>query len=203
MRLNNILVFTLLSVMLSISDASLCTAEVTKEESARLIGEEASEKILNQFLNSLQQAVQTRGFAQAVSFCHEEVATMGEDITALLPTGVTFTRVGNRVRNPANTPDSTDLQTLEFFESITPNQIKGERHLVRIESPSFQGYRFYRPIITGNLCLGCHGNTSNIAEDVKEIIKQSYPEDNAANYSEGDLRGVLRVMITDGALIPK
>ena len=42
-------------------------------------------------------------------------------------------------------------------------------------------------------CLGCHGSGDQIASNVKTMLNERYPEDEALGYKPGDFRGAIRV----------
>ncbi|CAN8142334.1 hypothetical protein THIOSC15_340039 [uncultured Thiomicrorhabdus sp.] len=46
-----------------------------------------------------------------------------------------------------------------------------------------------KPVMTGGLCLTCHGTAKQIPEGVKAKLADLYPNDKAIDYSEGQVRG--------------
>lgn len=46
------------------------------------------------------------------------------------------------------------------------------------------------PIVTPPLCLTCHGDPATFSPELKQALKESYPDDRATGFSAGDLRGV-------------
>lgn len=62
------------------------------------------------------------------------------------------------------------------------------------------GYRFYRPLPTGALCLNCHGAPDELGDGVPEALERLYPQDEAVGFSEGELRGLLRVSVPASAV---
>jgi len=52
---------------------------------------------------------------------------------------------------------------------------------------------FYRPIITGPVCLTCHGQANQLMPEVKTALAALYPNDKAIGFAAGELRGVWRV----------
>ena len=54
-------------------------------------------------------------------------------------------------------------------------------------------FRFIKPILTGKVCLTCHG--SEIEEGLAFRIKELYPNDRAIGFKLGEIRGAFSVTI--------
>ena len=52
---------------------------------------------------------------------------------------------------------------------------------------------FYKPIVTGEICLKCHGDPSTFPTALKEKLQTLYPDDLATGYKTGEIRGAFRV----------
>ena len=48
-------------------------------------------------------------------------------------------------------------------------------------------YRYMKPIVTGAICLNCHGE--RLSTPVQQTLKDLYPLDQARGYKKGNLRG--------------
>ena len=55
--------------------------------------------------------------------------------------------------------------------------------------------RYLRPIVVKAPCLKCHGPSESIDPEVRAILEESYPEDLAVGYAEGDFRGAVSVVV--------
>ena len=55
-------------------------------------------------------------------------------------------------------------------------------------------WAWYAPISIGNpLCLTCHGEADALPPAIRDRLAESYPDDRAVGYAEGDLRGAFVV----------
>ena len=54
------------------------------------------------------------------------------------------------------------------------------------------GARFMAPIMTGPLCLTCHG--AQLSPAVKAALAKDYPGDQATGFKAGDLRGAFSIV---------
>jgi hypothetical protein len=109
--------------------------------------------------------------------------------------GVGVRRVSERLRNPDNAPDEWEARELEEMARLheqgeTPSEVVGIFR--RGEASTL---RYLRPITIAPPCLTCHGQPSEIAPEVAEILRQRYPDDRATGYRAGDLRGAVSVAV--------
>jgi hypothetical protein len=51
--------------------------------------------------------------------------------------------------------------------------------------------RFVAPIAMQGPCLMCHGDPAGIPEEVRAVLRERYPQDQATGYEAGDLRGAV------------
>lgn len=113
--------------------------------------------------------------------------------------GLGVRRVGTRVRNPANTPDSLEVAVLAAFDTALKNgRLPPEAVLVQSLPAGGYELRYLRPIQVQEKCLACHGPADQIAPAVSSLLTTRYPEDRATGYAVGDLRGAVSVR----ALLP-
>lgn len=110
-------------------------------------------------------------------------------------------RTSVRVRNPANSPDAADQAALDLIMEQLQNGDPVSRVLV--QSVSLPGqpleWRVYRPLVTMQLCLECHGKDTALAPGVADTLKVFYPTDQAVDYKTGEWRGLIRVSIREPA----
>jgi hypothetical protein len=45
------------------------------------------------------------------------------------------------------------------------------------------------------MCLNCHGTDDFLSKEIKNFLKEKYPEDKATGYKAGDFRGAVSVKI--------
>lgn len=185
------------SCLLPVAAFAAATEEATRVQQ---IGSEAAGLMLSGVKSELQRAMSSRGPAHALSFCNAELPTIVGRISKELPQGVTVRRATLKPRNPRNAADETDKQAIDFFVKA----FESEKPELRAKHYTVQGisgdFRYYQPIMIAAECLACHGERNSLPDDVKRLLDQKYPRDQATGYGIGDLRGVVRVEIRKGAL---
>lgn len=157
----------------------------------RLQADSLVAKTFDTLRNTLSKEIGEKGFAGAVDFCN---------INALPLTGIfaddemAIRRTTDKLRNPANAPDSMERRILlKYFSLKTSN---GKLEPIT-ETDAAGNYHYYKPIIIQAMCLNCHGDkTSQIRAETWAAIRQKYPSDTAFDYKEGDLRGIWHVKWT-------
>lgn len=155
--------------------------------------QKAAEKEIASFAftlkSSLKEAVRQYGAADALDICSEfapEVAMAHSE------EGWFVHRISDKSRNKNNEADSIQLSMLSMFISpeTGPPSVSEWR-----SSEGMRIFYYYKPIYIAKVCLNCHGTSSNLAPGVAGKLKELYPEDEAINYKEGDLRGMFVVEI--------
>jgi hypothetical protein len=134
----------------------------------------------------LKEAIEEGGPSNAIYVCRSEAPRAA---AAHSQGGWTIRRVSDRVRNPHNRADATELALMQqFADSAAPafseRWDKGDSSAV---------YYYYQPIRTKLLCLKCHGTESNMDPVVAAAVAEYYPDDQARNYDIGELRGLFVV----------
>ncbi|MCB1736097.1 MAG: EAL domain-containing protein [Gammaproteobacteria bacterium] len=100
--------------------------------------------------------------------------------------GIRFSNVSDRPRNPANQADPDELEAMDFFRQNPEVKDRLQRIEVAGEPSS---YLFTSPIWVEAYCLSCHGRR----EDAPETIRTRYAS--AYGYQLGELRGLLSIRI--------
>lgn len=138
--------------------------------------------------NTLLKTIGEKGFPGAVEFCN----TAALHLTDIYSNeGITIERSSDKLRNPANAPDSMEKRILAAYLKL-----KNENQELKplFEKDVTGKYHYFRPIILQAMCLNCHGDkASQIKKDTWDLLRQKYPSDSAFNYKEGDLRGIWHV----------
>jgi Protein of unknown function (DUF3365) len=111
-------------------------------------------------------------------------------------------RVSEKVRNPADTPDASELAVLRAWQAeqragrLTP----AAEHQQIVTEGGRRYLSYMKPIfIAGPVCLQCHGAPDELAPGVAEALKELYPQDQATGYAIGNLRGAVSVRIPIGS----
>ncbi len=156
------------------------------------LAEPASSALIESLGSNLMAAIDRDGAVGAVRFCNVEAMPLRRQIEE--EAGLSIKRTSWRVRNPANAPDALDQTALDHFAAATGAPQPW------VQSDGGGGYLFYRPLPTGGVCLNCHGAPDQLAEGIPEVLRELYPDDRAVGFSEGELRGLLRVSVPRDAL---
>jgi hypothetical protein len=141
----------------------------------------------------LVAALDRGGPAAAISFC----ADSAQARTALHQAeGVYVRRVGTRVRNAANAPDSLEREILARFAAVMAagGQPVDTAFVVPRAGGGYE-LQYARPLFVMERCLACHGAPAALAPEVKTLIAERYPQDAAVGYRAGDLRGAISVRL--------
>lgn len=139
--------------------------------------------------NSLVHAIETQSVEGAIGFCNEKAFAL----TSAYSHDVSIRRTALRFRNPSNKPDSLESMVLHEYDGKIKSGNGAQVQIIR--NSSSNEIHFFKPIILQPMCLNCHGTPD---QDVKpatlDRIKEFYPDDQAINYRQGDLRGVWHII---------
>jgi hypothetical protein len=167
-------------------------------EKALLDARKVSGELTNKVRELLLKELEKGGYEGAISVC----ANVAQDITRQFneKSGHYVRRVSLGYRNPNDSPDEYEQQKLESFDRRNREK-KLESEYYEVVSEKGRDYlRYLKPVIAGKMCLNCHGQPDEIPIGVQRIIQETYPNDRATGYLEGDVRGAVSVKI---ALPPK
>jgi maleate cis-trans isomerase len=141
--------------------------------------------------SALMNEIRDGGIEAAVSVCSDTAQKLTHRIAE--ENGVDIKRVSFKTRNKLNNPDEYQKEILSRFQSMKDagNFTDTTAVVETIEIDGEQYISFMKPIETMPLCLNCHGK--NIDEEIAEIIKEKYPEDEAVGYGNDELRGAISV----------
>ncbi len=128
--------------------------------------------------------------AEAVKVCRDDAP----GIASLLSreSGWQVRRVGTRVRNPlTGRPDTWEQSRLaEFARRIESGESPESLSVwAVVDEPSGRTMRYMKPIMTGPLCLTCHGEVAAQSATLRAALLREYPHDAATGYAVGELRG--------------
>lgn len=166
---------------------------------AREIGAAAAGQLSSTLIGHLTAAVDSGGPAGAIDFCSTQALALTAQAVASME-GVEIKRTTNRVRNPANAPDSLEALALAWFESQLAST--GTLPTEWVQAEGDVAMRYYRPLVANELCVNCHGVVEGMAPEVAAALAERYPQDQATGYAPGDFRGLIRVRIARAALEP-
>lgn len=168
------------SIVAGCSKAAPPTDNVRAEERARaaaIVGE-----LKKSLVGALQGAL-ARGAPSAITVCHEMAPGL---VSTLSRDGITVGRATRKPRNPKNEARGWQADALAELEGVQrENKLAGATFTRRLPD----GRAAYaEPLVIQELCLACHG--PNVGPDVRAILAEKYPTDQATGYAVGDLRGI-------------
>lgn len=155
----------------------------------------ASKSLLGTLKTQLTEALSDGDTKKAVVVCSSIAQSIAQNVSK--ENNLDIKRVSLKNRNPLGSPDSFEKNTLEVFDKmkedgkLTPDSDFSD---ITMENNK-KVFRFMKPIVTAKSCLQCHGNPEQIKPEVKDILKEKYPNDIAFGYKEGDVRGAVSVKI--------
>lgn len=110
--------------------------------------------------------------------------------------GISVRRVGTRLRNAENAPDSVESAVLRAFgDAIGANRTMPDTAFATREADGQVVTHYMRAIRMQEFCLACHGPPDSLTPAVKQVIATRYPNDQATGYRLGDLRGAISVKV--------
>lgn len=158
-------------------------------EQFKIDSELAFKELGSQLKNALLTAISTGGPVDAISVCQHEAPALAARVST--SRDMEIGRTSLRLRNPANQPNAWEQEVLMEFErllaaGVPPNELVRS---ARLEENGTIIYRQMRAIVTGDVCLMCHGPSEQLMPDLKAKLAELYPQDRAVNFQSGDLRG--------------
>ncbi|MBE0645908.1 MAG: DUF3365 domain-containing protein [Bacteroidetes bacterium] len=158
----------------------------------------ATEKLTGTLMGEVQKSIKERGLAGTVTHCSNRAQELSTLVGA--EEGVVIRRVTEKTRNPVDAPDVFERRVLAHFAQLAQRgEIDASTAYVEVvREDDREMLRFLKPITIKKPCLGCHGPSTSLADDVRQAIHEQYPSDLATGYSEGDLRGAVSVSVPLG-----
>lgn len=144
-------------------------------------------------MTMLTQELARGGPAAAIAVCADsaQVRTSRHQ-----QAGIVVRRIGTRVRNPANTPDSLEAAVLAAFQAgLAAGRLPADTTVLESLAGGHTRLRYLRPVRVQEPCLTCHGPATGIPDSVRAILAQRYPNDQATGYALGELRGAVSVTV--------
>lgn len=136
----------------------------------------AKDAMAGTMMGELKSELELGGPPGAVVVCRDMAPMIAEHVADSY--GLAIGRTSHRLRNPANV--APEWATNAVGEGATESSYlagpDGELGVVL-------------PIMAAAPCLACHGQPEALDQDVRTALAESYPDDRAVGFSEGDLRG--------------
>lgn len=171
----------------------LFTAQTEPDQDMKVEFRDISKAFMGELKSVLMKNLKEGGPVAAINVCADTAQALTSKIADEY--GVELKRTTFKARNMQDTPDKFEEKVLLNFEEqykkgeLTNNDDYIE--IVEVDSNKFA--RYMKPLFVQGPCLLCHGDESKMSEDVKELLKQKYPDDKALGYKAGDLRGAISI----------
>lgn len=128
--------------------------------------------------------------AAAVAVCRDEAPVIASQLSR--ESGWQVRRIGTRVRNPLT--GGADAWEQSQLPAIARRLVSGEAPetisvWAVVDEPAGRAIRYLKPIMTGPLCLTCHGAVAAQSPALRAALAREYPHDAATGYVAGELRG--------------
>lgn len=148
----------------------------------------AAQALQRKLSGRLTEVMKQGGAAAAVNVCRDEAATLTRE--AARDAGAVVGRTSDRLRNPGNVPPPWAAAHVASAAGKRAKDVRPVAFELR------DGVGVLRPIAVGQACTRCHGTAEAMSGDVAVVLRQSYPEDRATGYVEGDHRGFVWVVVS-------
>ncbi len=136
--------------------------------------------------SKLKKAIAEGGLEYAIDFCNLEAMKITDSLSKAQ--GVTIKRIAQKNRNPQNKANETEAK---IFKHYVMDYLTGKPLKPRMAINDNNNPVYYRPIITNNMCLSCHGTPNEtIPPELFRKINEKYPEDKAIDFKAGHPRGM-------------
>jgi len=129
---------------------------------------------------TLVTEISSGGPLAALNACNLEASGIA---VAASTQSVRVGRTSHKLRNPANAPADWMQPLLAKWQA---NPAEAAPVLLDVNGVT----AYAEPILTGELCLVCHGSAEQIPEAVQARLDVLYPDDAATGFSAGELRGM-------------
>lgn len=148
--------------------------EPTEEAKQALLA--AKEDLFKQLSGRLMAAMNTGGPAEAVEVCYAQAPKIAKEVGETH--NIRIGRTGVRLRN-------TNNEAPGWAKELVESQIDTPTFAVLSNDKAVA----LLPIKLQPQCLMCHGPVEQISDEVKRVLANRYPNDQATGFRDGDLRG--------------
>jgi cytochrome c553 len=168
------------------------TASDEPETASLKLGNEITKNTKQLLGKNLMSAIKTEGTVGALAFCNTQAIPLTDSMMNKYHTFIQ--RVSDKPRNPKNSANEAETEMIVAYQEQLKNGSALAPQLLESNGKKW----FYKPIVTNQMCLQCHGATDkNIKPEVLAEIKTRYPEDMATGYDENQVRGMFKVEIKE------
>lgn len=108
--------------------------------------------------------------------------------------GVKVGRSAVKLRNPVNAPPAWVVGPMTELAAAPPKE--GDHRVVDLPGG---GTGYVETILVGEPCVKCHGAEAGVSPEVRALLKQKYPADQATGFAQGQFRGVFWAEVAPAA----
>jgi hypothetical protein len=144
----------------------------------------------------LMEEMKAGGPLQGVKVCSEVAPSYAAKHSV---DGLAVRRVSELWRNPADRPDAYESAKLAELAAAHAKGGMPAESWEWVGEGAGRTLRYLKPITIGGPCLSCHGDPAAMKSEVAALIRESYPEDRATGYKDGDFRGAVSVTVAAAA----
>jgi len=153
---------------------------------------QAADALTGELIETLGNELGTSGPVGAVKVCAEMAPQIAASHSG---DGVTVRRVTLKVRNPQDTPDEYERGVLLDLETKLADGALPKEVAEVVTDDSGSRLRYLRPLVIKGTCLSCHGDVESMEPELRTLLEERYPDDQAVGYKEGDHRGAVSVTV--------
>lgn len=169
------------------------TAQTGSDEETKNHFSEISVAFMEDLKSVLMKNLIEGGPLQAITVCSDTA----QELTNIIgeKNNVVLRRVTFKPRNPKDTADAFESKVLSrWHDEMSEGKLDNETNYLEIMNIGDETYaRYMQPIFIQGPCLTCHGGENMISSEVKNLLKEKYPDDKATDYKPGDLRGAISI----------
>ncbi len=163
-------------------------ADSTTVAGARAAADSLGQDLMGLLLRELERGGPEAAVAVCADSAQVRTARHSRD-------GLVVRRIGTRVRNPRNAPDSLEARVLAALEAERAAGRAAHEVVEVARAGAGWELRLLRPITLLDRCTTCHGDDTQIPPAARALIRSRYPDDRATGYAPGDLRGAVSVRV--------
>ncbi len=146
-------------------------------------GKKAMGGLISKLGPRLQAALKSGGPVEAVKVCAEVAQPITESVNENRE--IEVGRSSHKLRNPANLASEW---VAHWLASNAPGKAVNSRPGVYDLG---ERIGIVKAISTQMICMKCHGDPDGMPAQLKAVLKEKYPNDQATGFRPGDIRGVI------------
>ena len=168
-------------------------ASMTEGERALLKGRAAASTLRDSVREKLVASMKGSGPEGAMKVCSYQAQALTREVGE--KQGVRVGRTSLKLRNPKNAPDAWERQVMARLQEQAVVGILPDEVFEAAELGGKKVFRYAMPLNIGPVCIGCHGNPSQVTEEVRGMLKERYPSDQATGYKLGEFCGIVTAVV--------